>query len=310
MNIWKTAVKVVAVAAVCIFVAGSAYAENYMNFDQQGTPALTVRFESNEDGLPEAGISGSIYAETNGALFSYGVWGQAEAINKDESVFTIGVVGANSNAFGYGVMGFSTYPTGMTYGVYGSVDSPDGYAVYSEGNTWVNGDIEVTGTIKGDLDLKVTGSINSVESINIAKDATAQASSEYNGNYAASKINDGIYGRWDEGEWASKGEKAGAWIQLDWENPVTFSKVMTHPRPNKYDQIYDAWLQIKRRDGSITDIHLGQFSNGGAPKETHLNKDEGTNVVALKVYITETSPDTYNIGLAEIEAYYDPKLWQ
>lgn len=204
----------------------------------------------------------------------------------------------NTDKKAYGVSGTVFSTNAESSGVYGESLGTDGYGVYSKGKAKVEGSLEVTGAIK------------SPENTNLATSTDLViASSTYNPTYVANNIKDGIYGRWDEGEWASSGEKAGAWIQLNWMAAKTFNKVIIYPRVNRYDQIYDAWMQVMRLDGTVTDTHLGQFSNGGAPREIHLSAAEGTDVVALKVLITETSPDTMNIGLAEIELYRDHNIW-
>jgi hypothetical protein len=41
--------------------------------------------------------------------------------------------------------------SGTTYGVYGQSNSTDGYGVYSEGNSKVDGDLEITGALKGNI---------------------------------------------------------------------------------------------------------------------------------------------------------------
>lgn len=145
---------------------------------------------------------------------------------------------------------------------------------------------------------------------------TASASSEYNDNYAAWKIKDTVCGRWDEGEWATLGGREGSWIQLNWTGypPHYMNVIKIYPRPNRFDQIYDATLIIIRggcreRPECRTEIHLGKFSDGGAPKEIYLTEAEGTNVTELQVYITEVAPTTFNTGLAEIECFFNPLLW-
>lgn len=176
-------------------------------------------------------------------------------------------------------------------------------AIRSEGDMYVRGQLIVDGTE------------------NLALKARTVASSEYNENYSASKVNDGIYGRWDEGEWASNGEKEGAWIELQWckagyygeelPDPQTFNKIELRGRVNEYDQIKDAWLIIKHIDdseGRETRIHLGEFCIGGSPKEIVLNKEESRNIVSVQVYITNVSDVAKNIGLSEIQCVYDANL--
>jgi hypothetical protein len=256
------------------------------------------------------GVSGVTLTETdNGvgvkgvalateAYKTYGVYGESAAIRGR------GVCGK-----GYvGVKGWTSDPNG--YGVYGWSSTNTGYAIYSEGKMKVEGDLEVAGAIPAYE--------------NLALRARALTSSIFNENYAASKLNDGIYSRWNEGEWASLGEKSGAIAQLHWKKDngqweqTTINYIKIWPRPNRFDQINNAKLRIIKPKNSnlnnlpnvdVKEIELGQFSNGGAPKELYLTRDEGIGVIAIEIQITETSADTQNIGLAEIECFYDKNRW-
>jgi hypothetical protein len=164
------------------------------------------------------------------------------------------------------------------------------------------------------------------EGVTCSVTSTAVASSEYNDNYSAIKIKDGLYFRWDEGEWATRGGKEGSYIQMNWTKkisyydeisgtteetplPLNMNIIKLYPRPNRFDQIYDAYLIIRHGDGSVVQIRLGKFSDGGSPKIINLTPSEGTDVTSIQVYITEVSPDTQNIGLAEIECFFNPNLW-
>ena len=54
------------------------------------------------------------------------------------------MVGISKEYTGYGVYGWNTLTSQTTYGVYGRVDSPDGYAGYFVGDVYVNGDLDAT----------------------------------------------------------------------------------------------------------------------------------------------------------------------
>lgn len=335
----KTKFILLLILVTCVLVTSNAMADdpwnftNYCVFEDSETPVITVKFHSiNMDDplapVEDGSIPGyGIISETNGNIGSFGVWGSADAVNKDESWYTAGVFGTNTNSNGFGVIGASSYSTGETCGVYGSVMSSDGYGVYSRGNAKVEGDLEVIG------DLTVTGAIPEPE--NLALLATATGSSEHpdigSFSYKAKNINDTIYGQWNEGEWASDGEtgaippkkdengneipgtaKDGPSITLYWvkadetENPQTFNLVRIWSRPNMYDQILDSYLIFVYLTGSgkpQLKKHLGMIPAGGLCKEVPLTGDEGKDVIALQVYITEVVPTTKNTGLAEIQCY-------
>lgn len=195
---------------------------------------------------------------------------------------TIGVYGMSYGSEGMGVRGFASGTN--AYGVYGRAVGSNSYGVYCEGNFMVTG---------------------SFEHKNLASSATVTASSEFNDGYKADNVKDGIINRWNTGEWSSDGEGAGAWVQLTWGSAQTIGEVWLYDRPNKYDQIEDAWLQIDE-DGDGTaehEIHLGMFPYGGAPKKVYLTEEEGSSVKALKVYIIDVKESTQNVGLSEIMCF-------
>ena len=49
-------------------------------------------------------------------------------------------------------------------------------------------------------------------------------------------------------EWASNGEKAGAWIKLSWDKPQKIDRVWLFDRPNTLDQVTAGTLEFS--DGS------------------------------------------------------------
>jgi hypothetical protein len=58
---------------------------------------------------------------------------------------------------------------------------------------------------------------------NLARRAKAKASSFWGKGYEASKVNDGDSAtRWNSG----KNEKEGCWIELDWDTPVAFDRIV------------------------------------------------------------------------------------
>ena len=94
-------------------------------------------------------------------------------------------------------------------------------------------------------------------------------------------------------EWASSGEKAGAYIQLDWMQQVAVDSITLHDRPNPSDQVFAGVLRFS--DGST--INVGSLDNTGVG----LRVDFDPKIVSwVKFEITEASPSTFNIGLMEI----------
>ncbi len=71
---------------------------------------------------------------------------------------------------------------------------------------------------------------------NIALQAKASASAEWNDNFAAAKINDGLIGISEIGEWASDSKEnfwGGInypWIQLDWDENQFIDKIIFYDR--------------------------------------------------------------------------------
>lgn len=281
----KIILTLVIVFGICGLFVNNGFSDRLIRSDGDiaDAPVISGTYSGTQDVMWVGGIPIPIY---KGAI--------SGLATNDDGGLTYGVYGSSAGKAGIAVWGWAASESGRTYGVYGAASSPTGYGVYSQGNMRVVGDLTVTGALP--------------EYTNIAPSATVSASSEFNiTTYADDNIRDRRRGLWDIGEWATAGEKGGAWIQLNIP-AQNVNVIFIYPRPNRYDQIYDAWLQIQRSDG-VTDLHLGQFSNGGAPREVHLTAAEGTNVVAVKVLITETSPETLNIGLSEMEMYFNPNLW-
>lgn len=103
-------------------------------------------------------------------------------------------------------------------------------------------------------------------------------------------------------EWASVGGKAGCWIQLTWAGPVSLSKVVLYDRPNASDQATAGTLTFS--DGST--VPVGALTNTGPTAGTAaavaLSFSPRT-VTWVKYTMTSVSTTTYNVGLAEIEAW-------
>ena len=73
-----------------------------------------------------------------------------------------------------------------------------------------------------------------VRRLNLASLATVTASSVEEGNQTSEGVADDIP---DERQWVSAGETAGAWIQLEWDEPVLVSEIELHDRPGLTENI-------------------------------------------------------------------------
>lgn len=134
---------------------------------------------------------------------------------------------------------------------------------------------------------------------NLAPTGTATASSVYSSLYAANNVNDGdprgdpqVQGT----EWASKGQKAGAWVRVTFDAPVTVDKAVFYDRPNGDDQVTKSRLFFD--DGTY--VSVGTLPDDGSPK-TKTFPAKTTRYVEF--LIRESSASTVNTGLAELELW-------
>lgn len=135
---------------------------------------------------------------------------------------------------------------------------------------------------------------------NIALKARVTASSSNVGsNQTPDKAIDGSTGGFPAGhsnEWATDGGKAGSWLTLSWEGPQMISQIALYDRPNLQDQITGAVVEFD--DGER--IEIGELGNYGTLKTVDAAGRTANN---LTVRITEVSPSTTNVGLAEIQVF-------
>lgn len=158
-----------------------------------------------------------------------------------------------------------------------------------------------------------TGSVNSSfktaaasgtgSGTNMALSASVTASSQNTGtSQQAIKAIDGVidgigtstndYTR----EWATIGQKAGAWIQLNWTSSRQVSKVVLYDRPNTDDQITSATLTFS--NGSK--INLGTLNNTGGAVTINFAP---VNTNSVRLTVNTVSGSTLNIGLAELQVF-------
>lgn len=127
---------------------------------------------------------------------------------------------------------------------------------------------------------------------NLSLAADATASSAFNGSYLAENaksVDNGL-------EWASKGEKT-AWLQYDWEEPVTVKSIHIADRPNLNDNVVSATVTFD--DGTTYD-GIGNLPPDGKKQIYVLPEPKTTQ--SLKIEIVGGS-STANIGLLGLEAH-------
>jgi hypothetical protein len=122
---------------------------------------------------------------------------------------------------------------------------------------------------------------------NVALNAAATASSQYNVNYTPAKAVDGIT---DSTEWASAGEQ-NPWIQVTLDGAKTVNQVVLHDRPNAVDNATSGTLTFS--DGSSVPVS-GIPTNGSPHAVPFPNKT----ITWVRFQVTGGAGP--NVGLAEL----------
>jgi hypothetical protein len=134
---------------------------------------------------------------------------------------------------------------------------------------------------------------------NLAPRATVTASSFLEGHLASAAV-DGVVDGWPGNhahEWATRQEQAGAWLKLEWPEPVTVGRVLLFDRPNQADHIVAGRLVFD--DGSV--FAVGELpADGKTPFELVFRPRR---VHWMVFVITSVSATTQWTGLAEIAVY-------
>ena len=135
---------------------------------------------------------------------------------------------------------------------------------------------------------------------NIASLAVVTASSETpaTGQLAVKAVDgviDGYPGN-PTREWATSGQKAGAWLNLAWSAAYTVNRIVLYDRPDTPDQILGGTILFN--DG--TTLPVGPLNNGGAATEYRFAIKA---ITSIRLTVTAVSATTENVGLAEIELY-------
>ncbi len=133
---------------------------------------------------------------------------------------------------------------------------------------------------------------------NIAPKATVMASSETPGTgqtavKAVDGVIDGYPGDYTR-EWATAGQRSGAWINLTWDGPYTVNRVILYDRPGLNDQIIAGTLTFS--DG--TTLAVGPLNNAGSATDYIFS---AKTITSLTLTVNQVGGYTLNTGLAEIE---------
>lgn len=146
----------------------------------------------------------------------------------------------------------------------------------------------------------VTPAVPPDGSENVAARASVAASSgnEQTGQTADRVVDDSVLGHPHDPahEWATVGGGPGSWIQLDWDAPVTLSRVVLFDRPNADDHVVQATLVFS--DG--TTVETGELDNRGYRTEVEFT---ARTVTGVRLVVDEVSDSTVNVGLAEFQAW-------
>jgi len=143
-----------------------------------------------------------------------------------------------------------------------------------------------------------TTTTTSISNIAPLADVTASSETPLNEQLAIKAVDgviDGYPGDITR-EWATDGEKSGAWLKLSWSAPYSVDRVVLYDRPNLGDNILSATLTFS--DDSSLDV--GPLNNDGTATEaTFLTRV----ITSMTMTATGVSPTTENVGLAEIQVF-------
>jgi hypothetical protein len=100
-------------------------------------------------------------------------------------------------------------------------------------------------------------------------------------------------------EWATNGERTGAWLNLSWSAPYSVNQLVLYDRPNTDDQVTSA--NIVFSDG--TSITVGPLNNNGTATTYTF---PARVITSLRMTVTGVSGRTQNVGLSELQVYGFP----
>jgi len=157
------------------------------------------------------------------------------------------------------------------------------------------GDILATGRATGIPGESDRTARERLQFTNIAPRARVTASSSFSADYAAVNVCDGVVGVQDRGEWASKGESVGAWIELRWPRSYEIDEVVICDRDNWNDHAEE--VEMRFSDGST--LLVTGISNDGDEKRVELVPRKMTDMIRFTV----TGGAARNMGFSEIQVY-------
>ncbi|HMJ11837.1 MAG TPA: hypothetical protein VK524_10515 [Polyangiaceae bacterium] len=132
---------------------------------------------------------------------------------------------------------------------------------------------------------------------NLALAATATGSTQTSGQGFA-QARDGVVSGYPldpSKEWATLGQKAGAFIQYTWQTAQPLLSITLNDRINLDDQVLSGALSFS--DGSA--LAVGALPNDGAPLVLRF---AARSVTWVRFTVNSVSATTANVGLAELEA--------
>ncbi|GAA5826186.1 hypothetical protein JCM11251_007199 [Rhodosporidiobolus azoricus] len=185
----------------------------------------------------------------------------------------------------------------------GSVGLAELEAYYSLPQTPVN--VSTAGDTNRTTTLPIAGDFDDeswADDLALLDGVEATASSLVDGQDPGNAINGDPNGYKEDGsgdpyqEWATRGEKAGAWIQLTWPYAIQVSQVTLFDRPNLSDNIKAGRLHFS--DGQI--VSIGALNNDGTATNFSI-----ANVVttSIKFTVTSASSETSSVGLSEFAVF-------
>jgi len=135
---------------------------------------------------------------------------------------------------------------------------------------------------------------------NIARHANVSVSSRH-ADYRVEGATDGVAGGYPgniANEWASNGEKEGAWVKLSWTTPQSIDRILLIDRPGKVDQITAGTLEFS--DGGTIKLEKPLPDNGKSGLEVSFPAKTASWV---KFTVTGVKKGSPNIGLAEFGVF-------